>query len=237
MYEGGVQDRNGLLLRHYPLARRIACRMYADLPKSLDLDDVISAAVMGLFDAIDKFDESRGIPLESYAKYRIRGAIVDALRAADWTPRAVRRKHDRLDRTRRELRNRLGRAPSRDEMADAIGVTGDKLDKMVRDGHVRKVLSLDAPATEDGSMLVELVAGEGDDVVTTWEHHEMVEELKDELERLPDSERIALTLYYFHEMKLREVGGELGVSESRVCQLCKQGIARLRKRLHIRLAA
>jgi RNA polymerase sigma factor for flagellar operon FliA len=236
MRDAAVRDRNELLLRHYPLARKIARRKYHELPKVLELDDLVSAAVMGLIEAIERFDPTRGIPFEAYAKYRVRGAIVDALRAADWTPRSVRRKYDRVEQTRRTLRDRLGRKPTRDEMAASMEITGEQYDRMVQDARIRKVLSLDAPATDDGSMLIELIPSV-EDPARDWQHRETISVMIRECNGLPDPERRAISMYYFGEMKLKEVGTEMGVSESRVCQLCRQGINRLRKRMALRLAA
>ncbi|MBW2256031.1 MAG: FliA/WhiG family RNA polymerase sigma factor [Deltaproteobacteria bacterium] len=236
MRDAAVRERNELLLRHYKLARRIARQKYHQLPKVLELDDLISAAVLGLIEAIERFDPTRGIPFEAYAKYRVRGAVVDALRAADWTPRSVRRKRDRVEGTRRTLRERLGRKPTRDEMAGSMGLTGHQYDHMVQDARIRKVLSLDAPATDDGSMLIELVPSD-EDPADDCQHREILSVMLRECSGLPDPERRAISMYYFSEMKLKEVGTEMGVSESRVCQLCRQGIERLRKRMALRLAA
>ncbi|MBT3222915.1 MAG: sigma-70 family RNA polymerase sigma factor, partial [Proteobacteria bacterium] len=122
------ETNKDLVLLYYPMVRAIACRIHRRLPKAVDVDDLIGAGVVGLIEALERFDPDRGIPFESYAKHRIRGAVVDALRAADWVPRSVRRKADLLDQTRQQLRDELGRRPTRNEMADALEIEPEKLD-------------------------------------------------------------------------------------------------------------
>lgn len=224
-------QRHEMMLKHYSLARTIACRIYQRLPKAVELDDLISAAVTGLLEAIDRYDADRAVPFETYAKHRIHGAVVDALRAADWVPRSVRRKADRIDTTRTALAEGLGRRPSRPEMAKALGLTLHKYDAMVTDSQIRQLLSLDAPVGDDNvTPLVESIAGD-DDLMGRWQHAELKQAALEAVKRLPDRERTAVALYYLHEMSLKEVGKVLGVSESRACQLCSQAIKRLRFRL------
>jgi len=154
--------RDEMLNSHYPLARKIACRMYEELPKTLDVDDLIHEAVLGLIEAIDRFDAERGVPFQNYARYRIRGAVVDAVRGEDWMPQSVRRKGKRLERARRHLASRLGREPSREELAAQLGLDVEELHTLQDKAAVPQVLSLDAPATDDGSLLCELVPSADD---------------------------------------------------------------------------
>ena len=224
--------RDQLVMRHYPMVRAIACRIHARLPKAVELDDLISAGTTGLLEAIDRYDASRKVPFETYAKHRIHGAIVDTLRAADWVPRSVRRKADLVDSARKQLSESLGRTPTRKEMATVCHVSVKKFDAIVADSQIRSLLSLDAPMGDGNpTPLVEQVAGDHEDPTNEWVHEELRLAMHDALERLPEREKTALALYYLQEMSLKEVGSVLGVTESRACQLCGQGIKRLRTRL------
>ncbi len=223
-------ERNALLLAHYPLARQIAQKVHHRLPPSLELDDLVSTAVLGLMEAIDRFDEDRGVPFGPYARHRIRGAVLDAVRAQDWTPRSVRQRAHRLHESRQKLLERLGRAPTRSEVASELGLTDARLERMERRAVVRKVVSLDAPARGDGPPLRDRISG-GEDPTDRLHQQELKAAVLEAHQTLPARERQAITLHYLREMKLREVGVQMGVTESRVCQLCKRGIQRLRKRL------
>lgn len=232
-------ERNELVMRHYSMARAIACRIHQRLPKAVELDDLISAAVTGLIEAIDRYDATRKVPFETYAKHRIHGAVVDTLRAADWVPRSVRRKADLIETTRKQLSEQLGRTPTRREMARSCEVSVKKYDAIVKDSQIRSLLSLDAPMGDGNpTPLVEQVASDFDDPTERWVDAELKVAMRQALERIPEREKTALALYYLQEMSLKEVGGVLGVTESRACQLCGQGIKRLRRRLrHHRQAA
>lgn len=231
-----VDDRQRIVVENIHLVRSIAQRVYHRLPKAVDLDDLISAGVTGLIEAIERYDARRAVPFEIYAKHRIHGAVVDALRGQDWVPRSVRRKSDLIANTRAQLREGLGRTPTRDEMADAINVPLRKYDELVKDSEIRPLLSLDAPVGSDNpTPLVEQVDG-GDDLIGRWQHGELKDLAVEALKHLPDRERTALSLYYIHELSLKEVGSVLGVTESRACQLCSQGLKRLRFRLREHLA-
>ena len=224
--------RHDLVMKHYPLARAIACRIYQRLPRGVDLDDLISAGVTGLIEAIDRFDETRAIPFETYAKHRIHGAVIDTLRRSDWVPRSVRNKADAITSTRQQLTDKLDRDPSCDEMATALGLSSKKYEAMVKDAEIRQLLSLDAPVgTDNPTPLIEQVA-DAENMLSQWQKEELKDALLRSLQRLPERERTAVALYYLHELSLKEVGQILGVTESRACQLCSQGVKRLRMRLN-----
>ena len=228
-----LDDRSlELVTEYYPLACAIAKRTHARLPKGIDLDDLVSTAVMGLIDAADRFDPSRGFAFKSYAKHRIQGAILDSLRANDWVPRAVRRRADRIDHARAALRERLDRAPTSAELAGHLGLDVEEVHSMLRDSDTRPLLSLDAPIDNDTeTTLVDLIcADETPD--RSYEENEARKTAVEAISQLPERERVALVLFYFHELSLKEVGTVLSVSESRACQLCGQAIKRLRSRLH-----
>jgi RNA polymerase sigma factor for flagellar operon FliA len=197
----------------------------------VDVDDLISSAVMGLIEAIDRYDSTRAVPFETYAKHRIHGAVVDALRSSDWVPRSVRRKGDLIEMTRASQTRTQGRSPTRPEMATALNITPAKYDAMVTDSEIRTLLSLDAPVgTDNPTPLIEQVAGTHN-LMAKWQNEERKVATIDAIQNLPERERTAIALYYLHELSLKEVGQVLNVTESRACQLCSQGVKRLRVRL------
>lgn len=234
-----TNPRGGMTLvaEHYPLARAIARRTHARLPKGVDLDDLISTAVMGLIEAVDRFDPSRGVSFKAYAKHRIQGAILDSLRATDWVPRAVRRRAAALENTRAALAERLGRAPTTAEIARDLGTDVDGVHHLTANADTRPLLSLDAPLDEDGQMsLSDVVEDDGNPEIDIRER-ELRRVAMNAIDRLPEREKVAIVLFYFHELSLKEVGSVLGVSESRACQLNSQGIHRLRGWLRTEAAA
>lgn len=223
--------RNAIVTQHYGLVRRIARQIHSRLPQSVELDDLISVGVVGLIESIARFNPSRGVPFDTYARHRIRGSILDALRAVDWVPHSVRRKAQSIERARRTLQTIHGRTPTEQEMATRLGIELPAYRNLVRDAEIRQLLSLDAPAANDNpTPLIEQVASEVD-----LEHSTGDSELRSlvvgAVEKLPEREATAITLYYFHELPLKEVGRHLGVTESRACQLCGQGVKRLRRKL------
>ena len=224
------QKASDLVAECFPLARAIARQTHARLPKGVALDDLVSAAVMGLMDAVDRYDASRGVAFKAYAKHRIQGAVLDSLRATDWVPRAVRRRADTLTRARTLLRARLGREPSATEIGGYLGLDGEAMQSLLRDANPQPLLSLDAPLEDDGSALGDLVP---DDVTPehTLQEKERRTLVAAAIEQLPERERVALVLFYFREVPLKEVGAVLGVTESRACQLCSQAVKRLQGRL------
>jgi RNA polymerase sigma factor for flagellar operon FliA len=225
-----VPDQQQLVMQHYPMVRSIAHRIHARLPRSVDVDDLISVGVIGLIDSIKRFDHRRTVPFETYARHRIRGAMVDALRASDWVPRSVRRKANDLEHARAKLRE-TGEAPSAKAMAAAMSLSLPKYQAMVQAAQVLQVMSLDAPAAADNpTPLVEQI-GNDNDLLEYWETEETKALVFQAIQRLPERERMAVSLYYLKEMSLKQVGSVLGVSESRACQLCAAAIRRLKYRL------
>jgi RNA polymerase sigma factor for flagellar operon FliA len=224
--------RERLILEHYPLVRTIACRMVRRFPASVDVDELINVGAMGLIDAVDRFDPSRQVPFKAYAEIRIRGSIVDALRKADWVPRSVRRKFNRIESTRIQLFRASGRQPSREEMASALEMSVDSFEDLCGDARIRKLVSLDAPVDDDNSTpLSERIAGDNEDPTETWAANEMKTRVIEAVHILPLKERTAVSLYYLNGLTLKEIGEVLGVTESRACQLRGQGIKRLKFRL------
>jgi RNA polymerase sigma factor for flagellar operon FliA len=224
-----TDERERKIIELYPVVRAIATRMAQRFP-SHDADDFANVGVIGLMDAIDRFDPSRGVPFRAYAEIRIRGAIVDALREDDWAPRTLRRSSSQLSETRTRLSHRLGREPSREEMAQELGITPAAYDRKRADSTAHRVVSLDAPTNEDSdSRLVDQLPGE---TATPLDHRllsERNEQLEAALHRLPDREREVVAGYYLGGRSLKEIGETLGVTESRACQLRGQALQRLRR--------
>lgn len=226
------QDRNQTILEYYPMVRAIAGRMVGRIPARVDLEEFVNIGVLGLIEAVERFDPTRGVPFKAYAEIRIRGAIVDALRAADWTPRSVRRKANQIQSTREHLRNELRRDPTRPEMVRALDLSTAAFDAMVRDSEIRKLVSINAPlGPESNSTIGDQVPSSDPDLVETWVHEELKQEVVAAINHLPMKERMAVTLYYLNNLTLKEIGEILGVTESRACQLRSQGIKRLKSKL------
>jgi len=220
------------VLQNYSMVRAIAYKIHQRLPRTVEVDDLVSVGVIGLMEAMDRYDAQRSVPFETYARHRIHGAIMDSLRAQDWVPRSVRRKADHLERSRARLRENLGRTPTSAEMAKDLNLTVDKFEQLIKGSEIRKVLSLDAPvATDNPTPLVEQVASSEESVLSQWQDREVRDALIQAIRQLPDRERSAITLYYLNEISLKEVGAQLGVTESRACQICSSAIKRLRFRL------
>ncbi|MEM6929104.1 MAG: RNA polymerase sigma factor FliA [Myxococcota bacterium] len=225
------QARNAIVTRHYALVQRIARQIHGRLPQSVELDDLVSVGVVGLIESIARFNPARGVPFDTYARHRIRGAILDALRAVDWVPHSVRRKAQAIEHARKALRTQFGRTPTDKEIAARLEIELPDYRNLVRDSEIRQLLSLDAPAANDNpTPLVEQVASDVDVESATGES-QLRDLVVEAVRHLPEREATAITLYYFHELPLKAVGKHLGVTESRACQLCGQGVKRLKRKL------
>lgn len=224
-------EREQLIAVHFDTVKSIARKIRARLPKGVDVDDLVGYGVLGLIEAVDRYDAGRSVPFEAFARPRIQGAILDALRAVDWVPRSVRRKAELLESTRAQLREALGRDPNRDEVAVRLGVDADRLDRIERGARIRSLTSLDAPLGGDSDATVLSTLSTDDDLLGDWELTEMTDEIVEAVRRLPDRERQAVTMYYLEERSLKDIGDDLGVSESRACQLRRQGVERLRHKV------
>jgi len=225
-------NREQLILAYYPLVRTIALRMARRLPPSVEVDELINIGTLGLIDAVDRFDTSRGVPFKAYAEIRIQGSMFDSLRGDDWVPRSVRRKVNRIEHAKKSLSLRLGRDPSRQEMADRLEMSTDQYDSLVTDARIKKLISLDITTTEDGNTpLIEIIPGKEEAVDSILCREELKSEVAHAVSCLPEKERVAVTLYYMQGVTLKEIGTILDVTESRACQLRSQGVKRLKFRL------
>lgn len=233
-----LQDRrDALVMEHLPTVRFIARRISKHLPQHVEMEDLVSAGLVGLLDAASRFDSSKQVQFKSYAQFRIRGAIVDSLRTLDWSPRELRRQGRELQEAIRSLSIKLGRTPTEVEVSEEMGLSLAVLHQLTGELKNLTVSSLDADLDEgEGDPEVSSVpAGSGYDPLLRCIAGENRERLAAAIDLLPERERLVLTLSYFEEMTLKEIGATLGVVESRVSQLRSAAITRLRSHLRPRV--
>lgn len=213
---------------HMAFARMLARQASRSLPDGVEESDLEAAAMVALYEAAQRFDPARGVPFRAFAKHRIRGAILDRVRQLDHVPVAVRRRAHQLGAARQHLTAHLGRLPSEGEVAGFLGVDIVDYRALERRAELRVVMSLDAPQGDSDVRFGDSLPSDGSNALDGMMDDELRVALRDAVAALPVREKTAIVLVYFHGLMLKEVGQVLGVSESRVCQLCKQGIARLR---------
>jgi RNA polymerase sigma factor for flagellar operon FliA len=232
--EGGTAtDRDMLLMEHLPTVRYIARRIHERLPQHIDLDDLISAGVVGLIDAFSKFDHTKKVQFRSYAQFRIRGAILDSLRTLDWSPRELRRKGRAVEEAIRAVTQRIGHAPSEQEIAAEMNLTLAEYQQLLGDLKGLEIGSLHMERSEEsGDEELAYVPGSPEeDPLFRCLKGEMKQRLADAIDDLPEKERMVLTLYYYEELTMKEIGLTLGVVESRVSQIHSSAVLRLRTAL------
>ena len=226
-------DRDRLLLEHLPTVRYLARRIHERLPQHVELEDLVSAGVVGLIDALSKFDCNKQVQFKSYAQFRIRGAILDSLRTLDWSPRELRRKGRAVEEAIRSATHKLGRVPSEQEIAREMELSLIQYQQLLGELRGLEIGSLQTERTEDsGDEELAYIAGSPeDDPLFQCLQGEMKQRLTDAIEELPEKERMVLTLYYYEELTMKEIGLTLGVVESRVSQIHSAAVVRLRAAL------
>jgi len=228
------EERERLLLEQLPQVRYIARRIHERLPRHVPFEDLVHAGVVGLIDALHKFDRSKHVQFGSYAKFRIRGAILDSLREMDWSPRDLRRKARRLEEAHNKLRSELGRNPSEPELAAELGLDLRGLQSLLGEIDGLEVGSFRVLSPRDGKEedLCEYLPDDPEQTpLLQCLRSEMKQLLARAIEELPEKERQVLALYYFEELTMKEVGAVMGVGESRVSQIHSMAVIRLRVRL------
>ena len=228
------QERERLLMQQLPQVRYIARRIHDHLPRHVLLDDLVHAGVLGLIDALQKFDAEKHVQFGSYAKFRIRGAILDSLREMDWSPRDLRRKGRRLEEAYNKLRSEIGRNPNEPELAAELGMGLRDLQVLLREIDGLEVGSLRVLSPRDGKEedLCEYLPNEADETpLILCLRSEMKQILANAIEELPQKEQQVLVLYYYQDLTMKQVGAVLGVGESRVSQIHSVAVVRLRARL------
>jgi RNA polymerase sigma factor for flagellar operon FliA len=228
-----TQERDLLLMEHLPTVRYLARRIHERLPQHVELDDLVSAGVVGLIDAFSKFDHSKKVQFKSYAQFRIRGAILDSLRTLDWSPRELRRKGRAVEEAIRSVTHRVGRAPSEQEIAGEMELTLADYQGLLGDLKGLEIGSLHMERSEDSGdeELAYIPGSPEEDPLFRCLKGEMKQRLADAIDELPEKERMVLTLYYYEELTMKEIGLTLGVVESRVSQIHSSAVLRLRTAL------
>jgi RNA polymerase sigma factor FliA len=228
----GALDRDQLVNHYAPLVKRIAYHMMAKLPASVQVDDLVQNGMMGLLDAMGRFEEGLGAQFETYAVQRIRGAMLDGLRENDWAPRGIRREMRRVESMIQQLEHRNGRAPSEKELADALEMPLDEYQKLLQDARGHQLLYFEDFAENDEEAYLDRAYASPDlNPLEALLSKDSQEALVQGIAALPEREKLMMGLYYEEELNLREIGEVMGVTESRVCQLHSQAIARLRTTL------
>jgi len=223
-----------LLMEQLPQVKHIAKRIHDRLPPNILLEDLIHAGILGLIEAIQRFDPARHVALKSYAKHRIHGAIMDSLRDLDWSPRPLRRKARRIEEAQQKLGARLGYSPSESQLAEELGMSLDKFQRLLGELRGLDLRSLQSETRDDGSDLGVSNLNQAtvpEDPFLLCLRSEMTELLARAIEELPGRERQLLALYYYKELKMKEAGTVLGIGEARVSQLHSATIIRLRARM------
>ena len=229
--------RDRLILTYAPLVKFVAGRLGSGLPAHVDDGDLVSYGLLGLISAIERYDPERDVKFETYAIARIKGAIIDELRVMDWVPRSVRARAREIERAIAALEAKLQRAPTDEEIAQKLGVSTDELDESLADIARSSIAALDelwtvASGSGDRVALIDTIEDtSGPQPTQALDQTELREALGEAIARLPEREKLVITLYYYEELTLREIGEVLGVTESRVSQLHTKAILRLKARL------
>ncbi|NDY94024.1 RNA polymerase sigma factor FliA [Ideonella livida] len=229
----GRLDANELLRQYSPLVRRLAHQMIAKLPANVEIDDLIQVGMIGLHDALGRFDISQGVQFETFATQRIRGAMLDELRGSDWMSRGNRRQQREIEAAVHRLEQRLKRPPHESEIAEEMGISLQSYQDILTKVRGTQLVYLEDMSGDDGSdeYLDRHVGSEDANPLAQLQDQRMREALVEAIKKLPEREQYVMSMYYEHDMNLKEIAAVLGVTESRVCQLHSQSIARLRVKL------
>jgi RNA polymerase sigma factor for flagellar operon FliA len=226
-----------IVLEHGPLIRYIVNRIAVRLPSHIDLDDLHNTGVIGLMDAIDKYNPDKNCKFKTYAEFRIKGAILDQLRSLDWVPRSVRQKSRKLERAYGEVEQRLGRQATEQEVADSLGLQIEKFHDLLNQVRGISLVNLeeirgtnaDGDRTGTYADIIEDVTAENP--FATLKSIETKHVIADTIDSLPEKERLVVSLYYYEDLNMKEIGNILGITESRVCQIHTKAVLRLRQKL------
>ena len=230
----GRLDNSATLKQYSPLVRRLAHQMIAKLPANVELDDMIQAGMIGLNDALGRFDAAQGVMFETFATQRIRGAMLDELRGGDWMSRGNRKQQRQIEAAMHKLEQQFGRAPAESEIAAVMGLTLTDYQEMlgkVRGTQLLYLEDIGGGGEGENDYLDRHVADEAANPLAMLQDRRMREALVEAIKLLPEREQHVMSMYYEHDMNLKEIAAVIGVTESRVCQLHSQSIARLRVKL------
>ena len=230
------ENREEVIKRYSPMIKYVANRIAMRLPPHIDVDDLISVGVLGLMDAISKYDSTRGAKFKTYAEFRVRGAILDELRSLDWVPRSIRQKASQVDKVVQELQAKLSRSPEDEEVAKEMGLNLDQFHDTLNETKSMPVFSLEdlglAKDSGEQQSLLDCLAGKADaDPQTQIRLVELKEIIAKAIDGLPEKERLMVSLYYYEELTMKEIGAVLEITESRVSQIHSKAVYRLRTKL------
>lgn len=232
---GAQRARDQLIVHYSPLVKYVAGRVGVGLPQNVEQADLVSYGLFGLIDAIDKFEPERGFKFETYAISRIKGNILDELRSIDWVPRSVRAKARQIENAYAKLESELHRAPTEEEVAAELDMTAEQLQTALSKISFVGVIALDefvgSQDREGGATLGDTIATDAEGPGDLFEVQEMRGLLSEAVDRLPEREKVVLTLYYYEGLTLAQIGEVIGVTESRVCQIHTKAILQLRSRM------
>ncbi|MBP0596948.1 RNA polymerase sigma factor FliA [Herbaspirillum sp. LeCh32-8] len=230
----GKTGKNDMLELHAPLVKKLAHQMKAKLPPSVEVDDLIQAGMMGLLDAVNRYEETHGAQFETYAVQRIRGAMLDELRSSDWLPRSIRQNARKVEDALQSLLQQLGRQPQENEVAQHMKLSLAEYQAMLTECGGHQLIYYEDFHDDEGGhehFLDRYQTSGSDDPLQNLINGGFREAVVDSIRALPEREQILMGLYYEQEMNLKEIGAVMGVSESRVCQLHSQAISRMRSYL------
>ncbi len=243
--QGGQLDqatRSDLILNYTPLIKYIAIRLSSRLPAQVALDDLISCGTIGLIDAIEKFNPAKKVQFKTYAEFRIKGAMLDELRSLDWVPRSVRRKVTDLEKVYSELEKKLGRPATDEETAAALNLDLNGFHKLLDETKTVSFMDIDMmrnknPIPDDRGSLAETFAADGTDPFAALNVAEIRNVIAKAITSLPEKEKLTVSLYYFEELTMKEIGEVLGYTESRISQMHSKAMLRLRSKLKNKLTS
>ncbi|MCX5813498.1 MAG: FliA/WhiG family RNA polymerase sigma factor [Proteobacteria bacterium] len=239
-YAQNIEDERERIVEEFiPIIKNLAYKVSKGFEEKNMIEDLISAGIVGLLEAIEKYDAKRGAKLNTFAYLRIRGAMIDELRSRDWFPRSARSKTKKIEEVIRKLENRLGRYPKEEEVAEEMHIDFEDYLSLMKDYKNLSILSIEdlhEAIGEDREKIINYVTDENDNPEKYAEFHELEGILAKEIERLPEKQKIVLSLYYHEDMNMKEIAKVLSITEARVCQIHSQAIIALRstikKRIH-----
>lgn len=221
-------DRDQLILQYYPMVRQVAYRMARRFPQCVDADDLVNIGMIGLIDAVDRYQADRAPSFGAYARIRVQGAIVDEMRKNDWVPRSVRDRSAMIERARTQLKDKLGRDPTSSEIADSLGVDKERLLELIQNANIRTLVSTEEGG-DDNITVGERLSHEGEDPEEIATRHHLAAIVRGVISQLPEREQLIAEMYYFNDRTFKEIAEALSVTESRVSQLHTRMKKRIRE--------
>ena len=233
-----LKERDEIIIEYAPLIKYIANRCALRLPPHVDINDVINSGVLGLMDAIEKFDTQKGVQFKTYAEFRIKGAILDNLRTMDWVPRSIRKTVTLLENTYAKLEKKYNRPATDEEIADALQITVDKLQEILNQASGVSLLSLEMISNQEDvrlRLMDCLIDEAGDNPLAILKMEEFRDSISHAINNLPDKEKMVICLYYYDDLTMKEISEVLNLTESRISQIHTSAILRLRGKLSEKL--